>query len=113
MIASFQFLTGQNTGVWFYLQLTSEHDFLHTLILITIFFDLGVQHGWDLFYVFGLPTIGHPNFSYIPRDADLSKTTMRIITDFFKEGYVCLIFKQAQDITVHIPFGSVPCKTKR
>lgn len=48
---------------------------------------IGVQHGWDLFYVFGIPTVGHPMFSYTPRDANVSKTTMNIIGEFVKRGH--------------------------
>ena len=48
---------------------------------------LGVQHGWDIFYVFGVPTVGHPKFSYTARDAEVSKVTMQLIRHFVKEGY--------------------------
>ncbi|XP_071145298.1 neuroligin-4, Y-linked-like isoform X2 [Mytilus edulis] len=48
---------------------------------------IGVQHGWDLFYVFGIPTVGHPKFNYTPRDAKVSEKTMNIIGDFVKRGH--------------------------
>ncbi|XP_052093636.1 neuroligin-4, X-linked-like isoform X1 [Mytilus californianus] len=47
---------------------------------------IGVQHGWDPFYVFGVPTVGHPKFSYTARDAEVSKVTMQLISDFVKKG---------------------------
>ncbi|CAG2204352.1 NLGN [Mytilus edulis] len=47
---------------------------------------IGVQHGWDIFYVFGVPTVGHPKFSYTARDAEVSKMTMQLISNFVKEG---------------------------
>ncbi|XP_071155756.1 neuroligin-4, X-linked-like [Mytilus edulis] len=47
---------------------------------------IGVQHGWDIFYVFGVPTVGHPKFSYTPRDAEVSKRTMQLISNFVKKG---------------------------
>ncbi|VDI49368.1 neuroligin [Mytilus galloprovincialis] len=47
---------------------------------------IGVQHGWDIFYVFGVPTVGHPKFSYTARDAEVSKVTMQLIRHFVKEG---------------------------
>ncbi|XP_063408489.1 cholinesterase 1-like [Mytilus trossulus] len=48
---------------------------------------IGVQHGWDLFYVFGIPTVGHPKFSYTPRDAKVSEKTMNIIGEYVKRGH--------------------------
>ncbi|VDI27354.1 Hypothetical predicted protein [Mytilus galloprovincialis] len=47
----------------------------------------GVQHGWDLFYVFGVPTIGHPNFSYTRRDARVSRDTMKLISEYVRKGF--------------------------
>ncbi|VDI79849.1 acetylcholinesterase [Mytilus galloprovincialis] len=48
---------------------------------------IGVQHGWDLFYVFGIPKVGHPKFNYTPRDAKVSEKTMNIIGEFVKRGH--------------------------
>ncbi|CAC5378154.1 NLGN [Mytilus coruscus] len=47
---------------------------------------IGVQHGWDIFYVFGVPTVGHSKFSYTARDAEVSKVTMQLISNFVKKG---------------------------
>ncbi|XP_052093646.1 acetylcholinesterase-like [Mytilus californianus] len=47
---------------------------------------IGVQHGWDIFYVFGVPTVGHPKFSYTARDTEVSKVTMQLISNFVKKG---------------------------
>ncbi|XP_052098497.1 cholinesterase 1-like isoform X2 [Mytilus californianus] len=47
----------------------------------------GVQHGWDLFYTFGVPTIGHSNIAYTPRDASVSKDTMKLISEYVRKGY--------------------------
>ncbi|XP_071145286.1 neuroligin-4, X-linked-like [Mytilus edulis] len=49
---------------------------------------IGVQHGWDLFYVFGQPLVGHPGFTYTPRDAAVARETMTLISDFVKNGYL-------------------------
>ncbi|CAC5367486.1 NLGN [Mytilus coruscus] len=49
---------------------------------------IGVQHGWDLFYVFGQPLVGHPGFTYTPRDAAVARETMTVISDFVKNGYL-------------------------
>lgn len=47
---------------------------------------IGVQHGWDLFYVFGAPLVGNPNFPFTSRDVEVSMATMSIISDFVKSG---------------------------
>ncbi|CAG2209381.1 unnamed protein product [Mytilus edulis] len=46
-----------------------------------------VQHGWDLFYTFGVPTVGHLNIAYTPRDAQVSRDTMKLISEYVRKGY--------------------------
>lgn len=58
----------------------------------------GVPHGWDLFYVFGAPLDGHPNHVYTPRDVQVSKTTMKLFSNYVKYGYLSVDGKRQLDM---------------
>lgn len=51
---------------------------------------VGVPHGWDLFYVFGAPLVGHPKHNYTSRDIEVAKTTMTLFSNYVKYGYVLI-----------------------
>lgn len=61
------------------------------------FVSKGVQHGWDLFYTFGVPTVGHLNIAYTPRDAQVSKDTMKLISEYVRKGFVNLKSPSGKD----------------
>ncbi|XP_062567471.1 neuroligin-4, Y-linked-like [Saccostrea cucullata] len=46
----------------------------------------GIPHGADLFYIFGLPHVGHPQFTFDDRDREASTMTMTMWTNFVKTG---------------------------
>jgi carboxylesterase type B len=52
---------------------------------------IGVPHGWDLFYVFGAPLVGHPKHNYTARDIEVAKTTMTIFSNYVKYGQVLIL----------------------
>ncbi|VDI79855.1 neuroligin [Mytilus galloprovincialis] len=58
----------------------------------------GIPHGWDLFYVFGAPLVGHSHHVYTPRDVQVSKTTMKLFSNYVKYGYLSVDGKHQLDI---------------
>ncbi|XP_076083759.1 neuroligin-4, X-linked-like [Mytilus galloprovincialis] len=48
----------------------------------------GVPHGWDLFYMFGMPLVGHHLHNYTARDVEVTKTSMSLLSDYVKYGYL-------------------------
>ena len=53
----------------------------------------GVPHGEDLFYLFGIPFIGHPRQKYYEIDKEVSKLTMTMWSNYVKYGYVDINWK--------------------
>ncbi|CAH1773538.1 unnamed protein product [Owenia fusiformis] len=47
---------------------------------------LGVPHGVDLFYLFGIPLEGHPTRNYTDQDKQMSHHTMTFFGNFIKNG---------------------------
>lgn len=54
----------------------------------------GVPHGWDLFYVFGAPLVGHPKHNYTSRDIEVAKTTMTLFSNYVKYGILSVDGKE-------------------
>ena len=53
----------------------------------------GVPHGVDLFYVFGVPLVGHERYKYDEVDQEASRKAMTIWSDFTKGKYVHVYYK--------------------
>lgn len=52
---------------------------------------IGIQHGWDLFYIFGMPLVGHHSHQYYAeRDKEVSKKTMIWFSNYVKYGYISM-----------------------
>lgn len=60
-------------------------------ITLLFYFVEGVPHGWDLFYIFGVPMVGHHIHNYTERDRDVSKATMTLFSSYVKHGYLFAI----------------------
>lgn len=60
----------------------------------------GVPHGVDLFYVFGVPLVGHERYKYDEVDQEASRKAMTIFSDFTKGKYV-----HVHVIKLHKHFG--------
>lgn len=60
-------------------------------ITLLFYFVEGVPHGWDLFYIFGVPMVGHHIHNYTERDRDVSMATMTLFSNYVKHGYLFAI----------------------
>ena len=64
---------------------------LHTKVMqndMEVVFFTGVPHGDDLFYIFGIPLVGHGINKYHEMDKNVSEITMSMWSNFVKYGYV-------------------------
>lgn len=50
------------------------------------FLYLGVPHGRDLFYQFGVPLVGHKLYTYTEKDKEASRHLMKLIGRFVRYG---------------------------
>lgn len=46
----------------------------------------GVNHGNDIFYLFGVPLLGRPDVNFTSSDVEASKAEMTLYSNFVKSG---------------------------
>lgn len=46
----------------------------------------GVNHGHDIFYLFGVPLLGRPDVNFTSSDVEASKAEMTLYSNFVKSG---------------------------
>ena len=55
---------------------------------IIFFLIVGVNHGHDIFYLFGIPLLGNPLIQFTKTDEEVSRVEMTLYSNFVKFGWV-------------------------
>ncbi|KAL3867622.1 hypothetical protein ACJMK2_040503 [Sinanodonta woodiana] len=61
----------------------------------------GIEHGRDIFYLFGLPLVGHARFNFTDEDRKMSRYMMKLYGDFVKTGTLQLPTSPGQDVETY------------
>ncbi|KAK3583096.1 hypothetical protein CHS0354_036832 [Potamilus streckersoni] len=61
----------------------------------------GIEHGRDIFYLFGLPFVGHQRFNFTDEDRKMSGYMMELYGNFVKTGTITLPTSPAQKVETY------------